>query len=430
MSDLFRPSPSKRVAIIGSGISGLATAYFLSRKYAVTLFEQGSYFGGHTNSVELTLDGVTHPVDTGFLVFNDRTYPNLIALFAELGVADHATDMSFSVSIDDGRLEWAGTDLNSVFAQRSNLISPRFLGMLRDILRFNRSAPVYLEQASATDETLAQLLIRGGYGAAFSDFYLLPMAAAIWSASTEDILAFPAQTFLRFCMNHGLLQILGRPQWRTVVGGGREYVARIISRLQDVRLRCKVTGVWREEHGVRLIHTQGEERFDAIVLAGHAPDSLGLLRDADQQEITILGGVRYQDNTAWLHGDTAWLPRRKRTWSAWNYLGKSADSGSNPVCVSYLINKLQPLPFKRPVIVTLNPFSPPSSKHIYGCYSYAHPVIDRRAIKSQAALPSLQGKRATWFAGAWTGYGFHEDGVKSALRIAQSFNCLPYWASL
>ena len=430
MPKTFTPPPGSRVAIVGAGISGLATAYLLSRRYAVTLFEQGDYLGGHTNSVEMTLDGISHPVDTGFLVFNDRTYPNLIALFAELGVTSYASDMTFSVSMDDGKLEWAGSNLDTVFAQRGNLLSPRFWGMLRDILRFNRMAESNLADTRESGVTLGDLLARQGYGRAFSDEYLLPMAAAIWSSPTKDILDFPASTFLQFCQNHGLLQTNDRPQWRSVAGGGRDYVARIAGHLKDIRLRCPVTGVWRDEQGVRIQSPETEERFDAVVMAGHAPDSLAVLHDADVRERTMLGAILYQDNTAWLHVDTSLLPRRKKVWSAWNYLGRLGESDERPVCVSYLINRLQPLPFQQPVIVTLNPISRPDESLTHGCYQYAHPLLDQAALAAQATLPALQGRRATWFAGAWTGYGFHEDGLKSALRVARDFECLPQWAQL
>lgn len=419
-----------RIAVIGAGISGLASAYFLSRRYAVTVFEAGHYLGGHTNSVELTLDRVKHPVDTGFLVFNDRTYPNLIALFDELGVQLHLSDMSFSVSMDHGKLEWAGTDINAVFAQRRNIVSPRFLGMLADILRFNRSADVYLAAARQSGETLGALLGREGYGERFTHHYLLPMAAAIWSSPADDVLAFPAATFLQFCQNHGLLQIADRPQWRTVQGGGKAYVAQIARQLTDVRLACPVRGVVRDEDGVTVQLDTGAERFDAVVLATHAPDSLTLLADADADERAILGAVRYQDNVAYLHSDPALLPRRQNVWSAWNYLGQTLESGERPVCVSYLINRLQPLPFTQPVVVTLNPFNPPAESLTHGRFEYAHPLLDGPAIEAQTQLPSIQGPRRTWHAGAWTGYGFHEDGLKSALRVVADFDLLPDWARL
>ncbi|WP_454874586.1 NAD(P)/FAD-dependent oxidoreductase [Paraburkholderia xenovorans] len=418
-----------RVAVIGAGISGLASAYLLARNHRVTLFESAGYLGGHTNTVDVTLDGHRHPVDTGFLVFNDRTYPNLIALFAELGVRSHPSDMTFSVSLDAGRLEWAGTSLNTVFAQRRNLFSPTFIGMLRDIVRFNGSAQRNLELAIQTRASMGELLTEGGYGGAFQRQYLLPMAAAIWSSATADILAFPATTFLRFCLNHALLQVNHRPQWRTVAGGGREYVRQIAGTLDDVRIGTAVRGVRRGADGVDVYTDGGTERFDALVLATHAPTTLRLLEDADQDERGVLAAVRYQPNVAVLHTDTNLLPRRQRVWSAWNYLGSRGVDGTHPVCVSYLVNQLQPLPFSTPLVVTLNPVAQPAPGTELRRFVYDHPLFDLAAIDAQHRLPSLQGKRRTWFAGAWTGYGFHEDGLKSALRVAADFGALPAWAT-
>jgi uncharacterized protein len=417
----------QRIAVIGAGIAGLASAYLLAREHDVTLIEAGR-LGGHTNTVDVELNGVTHPVDTGFLVFNDRTYPNLIALFDELGVRAHRTDMSFSVSLDDGRLEWAGTNLNTVFAQRRNLFSPTFIGMLRDILRFNASAERHLEEALGNRCTVGELLVERGYGVPFQHHYLLPMAAAIWSSAANDVLRFPAATFLRFCLNHALLQVNNRPPWRTVAGGAREYVQRIAATLHDVRTQSPVRGIRRDESGVTVItDNAGPERFDAIVLATHAPTSLRLLDDASDEERALLSAVRYQENIAVLHTDRALLPRRRRVWSAWNYLGAR---NAGPVCVSYLINQLQPLPFDTPVIVTLNPVDEPAPDTQLGRYRYEHPLLDLAAIDAQQRLPAIQGTRRTWYAGAWTGYGFHEDGLKSALRVARDFGIAPKWATL
>ncbi|MCI3208094.1 MULTISPECIES: FAD-dependent oxidoreductase [Pandoraea] len=426
-------APGQRVAVVGAGIAGLATAYFLARKHRVTVFESSSYAGGHTNTVDVTLDGVTAPVDTGFLVFNDRTYPNLIALFDELGVRANASEMSFSVSVDGGLLEWAGTNLNTVFAQRSNLYSPSFLGMLRDVLRFNASAEQHLQSAMRERQSVGDLLMANGYGQPFQHHYLLPMAAAIWSSRAADILQFPAATFLRFCLNHALLQIRHRPQWKTVEGGGREYVRRITATLDDVRLRTPVRQVRRERDGVILVYGNGlQERFDAVVLAGHAPDNLRLLDDASPDERKVLGAIRCQPNMAVLHTDPKLLPVRRRVWSAWNYVSQTSHArhAEQPVCVSYLINQLQALPFRSPVIVTLNPVNEPAPHTVLGRYAYDHPLLDLAAVDAQSHLPALQGRHRTWFAGAWTGYGFHEDGLKSALRVADDFGVLPPWAKL
>ncbi|MBB3261013.1 hypothetical protein F4827_005920 [Paraburkholderia bannensis] len=431
--------PGQRVAVVGAGIAGLASAWLLAQRHRVTLFEAADYPGGHAHTVDVELEGQRHPVDTGFLVFNDRTYPNLLALFDELGVATHRSDMSFSVSVDQGArqgaLEWAGTNLNTVFAQRRNLVSPSFIGMLRDILRFNAAAAHNYETARRERLSVGELLVAGGYGAPFQRHYLLPMAAAIWSSAADDVLRFPAATFLRFCINHALLQVNQRPPWRTVAGGSREYVARLIARLDDVRLSTPVRSIRRDDvtQGVTVVtDAAGPERFDAVVLASHAPTSLALLADADAEEHATLGAVRYQRNVALLHTDAALLPRRRRVWSAWNYLsrGAHAHGDTQPVCVSYLINQLQPLPFRTPVVVTLNPVDAPAPHTVLGRYVYEHPLLDLAAIDAQQRLPGLQGRRRTWFAGAWTGYGFHEDGLKSALRVARDFGVTPAWAAL
>lgn len=422
--------PNQQVAVIGGGIAGLATAWLLSKHHRVTLYEANDYVGGHTHTVDVTLDGITHPVDTGFLVCNDLTYPNLLALFETLGVALHPSEMTFGVSVDQGRIEWAGHSLGGVFAQKRNLLRPAHWGMLRDILRFNQAAAAYLDEVAHRQTTLGELLAQHRYGQAFCQHYLLPMAAAIWSSSPGDILQFPAATFLRFCLNHHLLQINDRPQWRTVRGGGRCYVEKMLPAIHQVRHASPVRQVVRHEHGALVSTDSDTQAFDCVVLAGHAPDMLRLLADTDEAERKVLGAFRYQPNKVWLHTDPALLPRNRAVWSAWNYLAQSHDAQTRAVCVSYLINRLQPLPFSQPVVVTLNPFSPPAPEHTLAQFDYDHPLFDNAAIAAQAVLPQLQGHRHTWFAGAWTRYGFHEDGLRSALKVAADFACLPAWARL
>ena len=418
----------KRIAVIGGGIAGLASAWLLSRRHRVTLFEAGDYVGGHTNTIDIAVEGHRHPIDTGFLVFNDRTYPNLCALFACLGVASVESEMSFGVSLAEPEIEWAGSDLGTVFAQRSNLLRPAFLGMLSDILRFNRETTRMAAEGDAPPVSLGDYLAAGRYGSAFRDWYLLPMASAIWSCPTRTMLDYPLATFARFCHNHGLLQIFDRPRWRTVAGGGREYVRRILDELDDVQVATPVLGVDRRPDGVWLRCRDGAERFDEVVFACHSDQTLAILgAGASLDERRILGAVKYQPNLALVHTDTALLPRRRKVWSAWNYLAGAGRPDERPVSVSYLINRLQPLPFETPVVVSLNPFTEPARDKLIRRIEYAHPVFDQAAVDAQAALPTIQGRQRSWFAGAWTGYGFHEDGLKSALVVAQALGAEIPW---
>jgi uncharacterized protein len=417
----------KRIAVVGSGIAGLSAAWLLSRRHAVTLFEANDYLGGHTHTVDVSLDGITAPVDTGFLVFNDRTYPNLIALFDHIAVQSCASDMSFSVRLEDAGIEWAGASLDTVFAQRRNLLRPAFWGMLADILRFNREATALARSTCGATGSLGEFLDAGRYGDAFRDWYLLPMAGAIWSCPTAAMLRYPAQTFFRFCDNHGLLQVSDRPQWRTVVGGARSYVEKLAAGISDIRLATPVRGVRRLAQGVVLQAGGQEFRFDAVVLACHSDQALRLLADADTEERAVLGAVGWQDNEVVLHTDKSFLPRSQSAWSAWNYhAGGEADAG-RPVGVSYLINKLQPLPFRRPVIVTLNPARAPRAESVIDRYVYAHPVFDLGSDAAQASLSRLQGRRSTWYCGAWTGYGFHEDGLKAGMAVAAAMGARAPW---
>ncbi len=417
-----------RIAVIGSGISGLSVAHGLRGLADVTLFEAGDYFGGHTHTVDVTLEGRTHGVDTGFLVYNERTYPNLIRLFAELGVDTAASDMSFSVQVPDIGLEWSGSDMNSVFAQRRNLARPAFWRMLADIVRFNRITTGIAER-DAQDELrqpIGDFLADGRFSAEFRDWYFLPMIGCIWSCPTDQMLRFPIATMIRFCHNHGLLQIANRPRWFTVSGGARNYVDKMVQAIPDARLRTPVHRVRRATHPngrqeVLVSTDAGTERFDHVVLACHSDQALALLADPSAHEHEVLGAIRYQPNLAVLHTDTSMLPRRRLAWAAWNY--ERAIEGSREeasVCLHYLLNRLQPLPFEAPVVVSLNPVRDIDPASVHGRFDYAHPVFDEAAIDAQRRLPRLQGIGGTWFCGAWTRYGFHEDGLMSGIAVVNA----------
>lgn len=431
------PTRPARVAIVGSGIAGLAAAHTLQGLADITLYEAGDHFGGHTHTVDMTLpdaQGVptTFGVDTGFLVLNERTYPNLLALLAALEVPIAKSDMSFSVQVPGaGRggdaLEWSGSDLSSVFAQRRNLANPRFLRMLADIVRFN-SVTTRLAQRgddlrpdSPLLQPLGDFLREQRFSAEFRDWYFLPMMGCIWSCPTDQMLRFPVATMVRFCHNHGLLQVKDRPQWYTVAGGARRYVNKIIEGVGDLRLLTPVQQVLRDDEGVRVVSPGQVDRFDAIVMACHSDQALRLLGDqVSANEREVLGAIRYQANRAVLHTDASVLPENPRAWAAWNYeRAPSADLESASVCLHYLINRLQPLPVSQPVLVSLNPQREINPTQVVGEYAYEHPVFDLAAIRAQAGVPALQGQRHTWFAGAWTGYGFHEDGLKSGLQAAR-----------
>jgi predicted NAD/FAD-binding protein len=373
-----------RVAIVGSGISGLSAAHHLKGQAHVTLLEAGDYFGGHTHTVDVTLPTAqglqTHGVDTGFLVYNERTYPGLIALFEELHVVTAKSDMSFSVQVPHangkGALEWNGATLNTVFAQRRNLFRPRFIGMLRDVIRFNTLATELA--ARNQDHELAQplsgFLFSHKFSDAFRDWYLLPMLGCIWSCPTDQMLKFPVATMIRFCHNHGLIQVNNRPQWYTVAGGARHYVEKILAGVDDKRLNSPVLGIARDAHSVTLQTHAGTERFDHVILACHPDQSLALLAQPTPQEQATLGAIRYHPNRAVLHTDTAVMPKNPLAWAAWNYERAAHDSTESArVCLHYWLNKLQPLPFTQDVIVSLNPLHPIDPSQILGEYAYAHP---------------------------------------------------------
>jgi predicted NAD/FAD-binding protein len=418
----------RRVAVVGSGIAGLSAAHALRQDAAVTLFEADRRFGGHAHTVDVTLGGVTHGVDTGFLVYNHRTYPQLVRLFEDLKVETAASDMSFSVQDPASGLEWSGCNLNTVFAQRRNLVSPRFLGMLADILRFNKLATgIAVRQAEGElDEPIGDFLDRHHFGPVFRDGYFLPMIGCIWSCPTDQMLRFPVATMIRFCHNHGLIQVADRPQWHTVRGGSRQYVTKLLARLGDCRAGQAVRAVRRlppgeGQAGVMVVTDRGAERFDEVVLACHSDQALALLDDATPDERAVLGAIRYHRNRAVLHTDAALLPRRRLAWAAWNYERAPERAREDAaVCLHYLINRLQPLPWQQPVVVSLNPSREPDPKRVIGEYDYAHPVFDAAAIAAQRRLGQIQGHSHLWFAGAWTRYGFHEDGLMSGLAVADA----------
>ena len=420
----------KKIAIVGSGISGLAVAHSLKGQADITLFEAGAYFGGHSNTVDITLPTaqgmVTHGVDTGFLVFNERTYPNLIGLFAELGVETALSDMSFSVQAPkvwgDEALEWSGSNLDTVFAQRGNLLRPKFLKMLAHVLRFNKTCTRIAEQQTESEmrQPLSEFLKQHNFSEAFKNWYFLPMMGCIWSCPTDQMLQFPVATMIRFCHNHGLIQVSNRPRWFTVKGGSKNYVQKIVANVRDKRLNTPVSLIERDESGVRIVTQDHAERFDEVVICTHSDQALRMLRVPTPAEQKYLSAIPYQDNVAVLHTDESVLPSRRKAWAAWNY-ERAADEGqeSARVCLHYLLNKLQPLPYEQAVVVSLNPTKPIDPTKIIAAIDYAHPVFDLAAIDAQQHLHEIQGQQHTWFAGAWMGYGFHEDGLKAGLGVAR-----------
>jgi predicted NAD/FAD-binding protein len=406
------------IAVIGSGISGLSAAWLLSRRHRVTLYESAPRLGGHTNTVAVTLAERTTHVDTGFIVYNEATYPNLAALFAHLRVPTAESEMSFGVSLRGGRLEYEGTNLRSLFVQGRNLLRPRFWSMILDILRFYRSAPAKAAGLPPS-VSLGDFLEQERYGIAFQEDHLLPMAAAIWSAPIDRLRAYPAAHFVRFCDNHGLLRVADRPIWRTVQGGARTYIDRMLPAIAETRIGCAVTGVKREIGAALVTDATGETRpFDHVVLACHGDQALRLLRDPTSAEETLLGAFRTSVNKAILHTDARFMPKRKGAWASWNYLG-GHEPGEHPQ-VTYWMNRLQPLGDFPDLFVTLNPAWEPEAGSVLREEEYRHPLFDAEAMRAQSALWSLQGQRHTWFCGAWFGSGFHEDGLQAGLAVAEA----------
>ncbi|MEO6677058.1 MAG: FAD-dependent oxidoreductase [Pseudomonas sp.] len=409
-----------KIAIIGSGISGLTSAYLLNRRHEITLFEAGDWVGGHTHTLDVTVDGQHYAVDTGFIVFNDWTYPNFIRLLGQLGVGFKPTEMSFSVTDPDSGLEYNGNNLNSLFAQRRNLLSPGFWGMLRDIQRFNKHALRDLEeQRIGADTTLDDYLKAGGYGERFILHYIVPMGAAIWSMSMAEMLGFPMRFFVRFFKNHGLLSISNRPQWCVIEGGSSAYVAPLTASFKDrIRLNCPVTRVERDADGVVIHSTAGSERFDKVVFACHSDQALKLLAKPSDAEQSILGALPYADNEVVLHTDTRLLPERKLAWASWNF--RLGGTGHNRAAVTYDMNILQGIQSDTTFCVSLNQSAGISPFKVLAKYTYAHPQYSLKAVAAQERWEELDGAQHTYYCGAYWASGFHEDGVVSALRVARS----------
>ena len=420
-----------KIAVIGSGISGIASAWLLDRHHQVTLFERDRRVGGHTNTVRVPGAFGGEAVDTGFIVYNERNYPRLAAMFAYLGVETRATDMSFSVSLDGGRLEYAGDNFNTLFAQRSNLLRWRHWRMLAEILRFNSHATRSLHDPLAEQQSLDEFLQAAGFGPELRERYLLPMGAAIWSCPPEQMRRFPAATFLRFFHNHGLLSLEDRPLWRTVTGGSDQYLRRMRARMRGkICTGRAVARVIRDSAEVTVVDEDGHrERFDQVVFATHADQALALLERPGFWERSLLGSFGYQHNRAVLHTDTALMPRRQRVWSSWNYLGHNDDQGQRRLSVSYWMNRLQGLQTETPLIVTLNPLYEPAPAKVIAAYDYEHPVFDGRAMQAQSLLGYLQGRQRSWYCGSYFGHGFHEDGLRSAMAVAAGFGICPPWQS-
>ena len=417
----------RKIAVIGSGIAGLSCSWLLNKAHNVTLYEKDDRLGGHSNTVSFDLQGQTIDVDTGFIVFNPVNYPNLVKFFQHIDLPTCETDMSFAVSINNGQLEYSGSGLGGLFAQKRNLISPQFWSMIKDLMRFYRNTDSMMLDSSLADISLGELLDKHGYGDRFIYDHLLPMGAAIWSTPVKQMLDYPALSFLRFCKNHGLLQVNDRPQWHTIPGGSIGYVRKIADALEGkVKINSRIHKVIRQPEGVIIEDLHGaREYYDDVVLACHADQALALLSNPTPEEQELLNSFPYQRNQAFLHLDQSLLPKDRKTWSSWNYMASGSGRDDRQVSVSYWMNCLQPLATEEPIIVSLNPLKEPAPDKMIRSFFYDHPAFGKDSLVNQQKLWNLQGKQNTWFCGAWFGYGFHEDGIQSGLAVAEQLGGIP-----
>jgi predicted NAD/FAD-binding protein len=417
-----------RIAIVGTGISGLGAAYLLNPHHDITVYEKAARIGGHTRTVTVSYNGTKIPVDTGFIVFNRQNYPNLTGLFHYLDVPTHESDMTFAATIGEGWLEWGAKNVNAIFGQRRNLLRPGFFRLLRDVIRFNGHALNTVEKHPRI--SLGELIELLNLGDWFRRYYLLPMAGAIWSCPPQQMLDFPAMSFVRFFENHGLLSVSGQPQWYTVTGGSQEYVRRLTQSFTSrIRTGCGVAEVARNSDGIEIRDDQGGvERYDHAILGCHADESLSILKDARSEERALLGAFRYQPNRAILHKDSSVMPKRNACWASWVYKADVSTSELK-ISVSYWMNKLQGIDARFPLFVTLNPTQKIAPEHVFDEHIFYHPVFDAAAMAAQHGLSEIQGHQNTWYCGAYLRHGFHEDGLLSAVEIAKQFGIDAPWAA-
>lgn len=417
----------KKIAIIGTGIAGMATAWLLYKNYDITIFEKNDYTGGHSNTASIDYNGTPISVDTGFIVYNEPNYPHLTALFKHLNVETIKSDMSFGVSAHEGKIEYSGRNILGLFAQPQNMINIAFLKMLRDIGRFNKLAPKILNQDS--NLSLGEFLEQLKLNTYFKQYYLLPMGGAIWSCPIETMLRYPAKTFIQFFKNHGLLTVNQQPQWHTVKGGSVEYVKKLTAPFkQKIRLNAEVTNIYRNGKQIAIHYgNQQSETFDAVILATHGDQANNLIKDKTTTEEKTLSAFKYQQNFAFLHKDQSFMPKRKKAWASWVYRASKTANNNTALSVTYWMNLLQSIPKKYPLFVTLNPENPPNTDDIFSSYIYEHPVYDQATIKAQQQLPTIQGTKNTWYCGSYHRYGFHEDALMSAVNVANMLGVKAPW---